>query len=751
MINPYPLPANEPLRLEALRSLDLLHTPRESSFDAVVSLACAVFNVPVALIVLLDEQIQWFKAVSGSSLCSTEREIAFCNYTVALGEVVVVTDTHLDPRFATNRLVVDEGIRFYAGVPLSLETGVHLGTLCVIGHEPRAFSEMETEQLRQMAEIVNALLRKHRDARALKTLASELDAKVNSAQDHTEALARSKRLFDRASELAQVGAWEWSPQSGEVTWSDGMYDIHELPRGSVVSAEKVHSFYPEETRKQVQSLLTQSALANSRYTFEGPMHTAKGRKRWIRLTGDVEIEDGAVVRCFGVKQDITAQKTMVNKLQYLAEFDTLTGLPNRTIFQKRLRRILRSVSADRRTRLALLLIDLDGFKLVNDSFGHDVGDECLTQVAKRLRRIPGDNEILARMGGDEFAILLDASREANPIEQRVEIVLSELRRPIRWAGQSFQLSGSVGVAFAENDAGFETDLITQADLALYAAKASGRNMYRVFTPELKRRADLRFKTVRDITKALVHDQLELFYQPKVKLSEDVLSGFEALLRWRRSDGQIVSAHSFSAALEDPELSDRIGEWVIKEALSQARQWDRAGLDFGHIAINLSAGQFRDLRFGEHLIQRISEYGLEPSMIEVEVTEGVFLSQQESALKILKTLREAGIRIALDDFGTGFASLTHLRTYPVDIIKIDRSFVLHFLTSVQDHAILQSTLFLARHLQLDVVAEGIEELEQCEFLKALGCKFGQGWYFSKAVSASEAAEWCLPVVHKALAG
>lgn len=732
--------------------LDLINTPREDSFDAVVSLACAVFKVPVALISFLDEHVQWFKAASGTRLCSTEREVAFCNHTVALGNVVVVTDASLDPRFATNRLVTDEGIRFYAGAPLSLDPGVHLGTLCIIGHEPRAFSEPETQQLRQMADIVNALLRQHRDARALGALASDLDAKARLAEKNAEALARSKRLFDRASELSLMGAWEWYPSSGELTWTEGMYDIHELPRGSVVSAETVQSFYPEESRKQVQDLLSQARLTHTRYTFEGPMRTAKGRKRWIRLMGDVEIEDGAVVRCFGVKQDITEQKTTFNKMQYLAEFDTLTGLPNRTIFQRKLQRIVKSIGADQQhVPYALLLIDLDGFKTINDSFGHAVGDECLTQIAKRLRRIPEDTEILARMGGDEFALLLDATSGATSIEQRVETVLHELRRPIRWAGQSFQLSGSVGVAYLGGDAGFETELVTQADLALYAAKTSGRNMFRVFTPDMKRRADMRFKTVRDITKALAQNQLELFYQPKVRLSADVLAGFEALLRWRRSDGQIVSANSFSAALEDPELSDRIGEWVIMEALSQAREWHRAGLDFGHIAINLSAGQFRDLKFGERLIDSIAKFGLKPEMIEVEVTEGVFLSQEAGAVKILETLRAAGVRIALDDFGTGFASLTHLRTYPVDIIKIDRSFVLHFLKSTQDHAILQSTLFLARHLRLDVVAEGIEELEQCEFLKALGCKFGQGWYFSKAISAAEAAEWCLPIAHRSMAG
>lgn len=740
----FPMPNNEPQRLQALRSLSIAEMPWEASFDAVVGLACETFNVPVALISLLDEHVQWFKAAKGWNRQSTLRELALCNYPVASGEMLVVRDATRDDRFATNPLVVNEHLRFYAGLPISLDPGIHLGTICIIDFEPRRFSKREAHRLRQLAEIVNALLRQHRDMRELVRIASELERQGIATQQQAQKLDSSKRLFDRASALTRSGGWEWTPDSGELTWTDGMYDIHEVPRGSEISSQLIQSFYPEVARKKVDALVRKKdRLPGSRYSFEGPMYTARGKRRWIRLVGDVECESGAVVRCFGAKQDITREKAVRDQLQRLAEFDPLTGLLNRHMFSKKLRHLLRHTLPGTSPVVALLLVDVDGFKLVNDTFMHSAGDACLRQIARRLKRIPDDEGFVARMGGDEFALVLQVCDDGPSIEKRAEVVLKQLRLPVRWDGHSFQLSGSVGIAVA-GDAGIsETELFTQADLALYAAKGAGKNTYRTFTPAMKHRADAKFQTVRNISTALVQNTLELFYQPKVTLADDVLSGFEALLRWRLPEGQVIAAGAFAAAFDDPDLSGRIGEWVIRQALAQAQEWQRIGLDFGHIAINLTAEQFRDPNFGHRLIKMIEGHGLEPRMIEVEVTEGVLL-QEGSAIKIMEALRASGVRIALDDFGTGFASLSHLRTYPVDIIKIDRSFVMNFLTSQQDHAILHSTLFLARHMKLDVVAEGIENVDQCEMLNALGCRYGQGWFFSKAVCASEASEWCISV-------
>lgn len=722
----YPVPANEAERLDVLSRLGLIGSAKAPEFDAVVSLVRTLFQVPIALVSLLDQHQQWFMGCEGLNVRSTDRESSFCNYAVASGELFVVNDAATDERFNRNPLVTGEpNIRFYAGAPVWIAPGVALGALCIIDTRPRRLTSGQSEQLCSLAGVVGALLRQIRDARAV--------------ADLVRSLGRSKDLFERASSLARMGAWEWTLETDELTWSDEMYDIHEIPRGTPITRPQALRFYPEGVRDEVEKLSADSSDGRQ-FLLEAPIRTAKGKQRWVRLAGSAESRDGVVVRRFGMKQDITEQKAVLDRVQFLAECDPLTKLANRTTFQARLEALTKDPHGRRPT---LLLIDIDGFKHINDTFGHAIGDECLKKIAKRLKRDdhPG---LVARLGGDEFAILLE-SPDPEVVGACIRNALASARRPLRWRSRSFQLSASIGIATLSSKAKHASDFFAEADLALYAAKAAGRNTFRFFTQDMRQKANERFETVRNITRALARNELELFYQPKINLSKgDELAGFEALLRWRRPDGQVVAAGAFSAALEDPELSDRLGEWVIGEALRQAQAWHEAGLDFRHVAINLSSGQFREPDFGDRLIRQIAAHGLQPRMIEVEVTEGVFLNHEADNVSIiLRTLQGAGVRIALDDFGTGFASLTHLRTFPVDIIKIDRTFVQHFLTSFQDHAILQSTLFLARHLKLDVVAEGIEEADQCEFLKALGCRFGQGWLFSKAICAAEAAEWCGP--------
>ena len=735
----YPLPTNENDRLTHLDQLGIAQSPPEPQFDAIVALACRTFRVPISLISLVGRNEQTFKAVQGLPVCGTERGVAFCNYPVASGDILIVENAELDPRFSHNRLVTGEPrIRFYAGAPILVEAGLVLGALCVIDTEPRVFSSEDKAGLKQMASIVSALIRQFRDNGRMAELVSSNENQSRLLRNHTRNLTRYKRLFDRGSTLINVGAWEWDLRSGEVTWTDGMFDMHDMPRGSALNNEPGQGLYTPKSQAELHDLFEQSDRNCSGFTFEGEMKTIEGGRRWVRLTVDVECEDCKVVRRFGMKQDITTEKTMVDRLRFLAECDPLTGLSNRAALQQLVTETQFGTGPSAST---LLLVDLDGFKQVNDTFGHEAGDACLMQIAERLRRTGSKARLISRLGGDEFSLLFNGDNLNVGIEY-AKGVLESMRVPIMLQGTSFQLSASIGVAVSGSTED-RKQLLTQADLALHAAKTAGRNTLRVFLPEMQEAAEARAATLRNISLALAKGELELFYQPKIRLSNNSLAGFEALLRWRHPDGRVITAGEFSAALEDPELSRNIGLWVVEAALNQAKTWCRLGLDFGHIAINLSASQFRDAGFAEWLISKISSADLRPGLIEAEITEGVFLDEDNGEVRrALEIMREAGIRISLDDFGTGYASLTHLRNYPVDAIKIDRSFVKHFLTSDRDHAILQSTLFLARHLRLDVVAEGVEEADQCEFLRALNCRFVQGYLFSKALPASEAAEWCV---------
>ena len=442
-----------------------------------------------------------------------------------------------------------------------------------------------------------------------------------------------------------------------------MYNMHNLSINSPISLEQVHAMYGPADRLELEGLMLKSMSEKRGYVFEGPMTTATGRHLWIRLTAGVQCENGKVVRRFGVKQDVTEQKSIWDKMRFLSSCDSLTKLPNRATFHKQLEQRLTHSGPDAAS--ALMMIDVDGFKHINDTFGHSVGDECLRQIAKRLRSRCPKGALVARLGGDEFALLLDGA-DPRAVTRCAQGILATFRRPIRLRNQSAQLSASIGIALSDRAANPQpTELLKKADFAMYAAKAAGKNTLRHYLPQMTVKANKRFESIRNITTALDREQLELFYQPKVDLARnDQLAGFEALLRWRRPDGQIATAGAFGEAFSDPELNNRLGKWVMEQAFRQARDWMAAGLDFKHIAVNLSSGQFREPGLSMRLIQQLKEYGLRAKMIEVEVTESVFLDGEEDDVqKTLIDLRNAGIRIALDDFGTGFASLSHLRNFP----------------------------------------------------------------------------------------
>ena len=579
----------------------------------------------------------------------------------------------------------------------------------------------------------------------LDRLTQELEQKSRLLREHETALAHSRKIFDRASAAAKIGVWECDLASADtLRWTDAVFDLFELPRQSPIDRAATVAMYSPESRAEMEAARSRAIRECSGFTLDAQITTARGNLRWMRLTAEVESENGVAVRIFGMKQDITAERALWDKTRYLAEIDVLTGLANRSQFQTILAE-LDGLEPERACTGPLLLVDLDGFKQVNDVFGHALGDECLKHVAERLRRLCREARLVARIGGDEFAILMRGDAGLAQAEALAEQLLMELRQPVVCREHSFQLGASVGIAMPPGRGSWRpTELFSHADIALYAAKAQGKNTFRIFNAQMKSAGDERFATIRGVAKALGRNELELHYQPKLHLADRRLSGFEALLRHRMPDGRIISAGAFQAAFADPELSARLGTWVVEETLRQAGLWHRSGLDFGSIAINLSASQLNDHRFADMLIGRIAEQGLKPGMIEVEVTEGVFLDNETGTVKrILERLKASGMRVALDDFGTGYASLVHLRSYPIDTIKIDKSFVQRFLDSPQDRAILETMLRLGASLGMDIVAEGIETQDQLDGLKALDCSLGQGFLFSQAVPAEKAIAWLTP--------
>jgi diguanylate cyclase (GGDEF)-like protein len=726
----YSVPNNETQRLNAPRDLMILDTARDADLDALVKLACEIFNVPISILSLIDRDRQWFKAVAGLESSETERAVAICNFVITAGEPLVVNDASRDPRFCGNPLVNGTpDIRFYAGVPLALSPGVNVGSLCIIDRQPGAIDEDGLRRLRFLGEVAVALLRLHKTTREAATISDEIARQADIIAAQATMLQLQKDLLDRASSLAKLGAWELDLRGERVKWSDGMYALHDVDRSYDIQLDKLLEFYPQPDRDRLVSAMERSQKENSSYNFEGRMFTAKGRLRWVRVIGDVEVRDGEPVRRFGLWQDITDEKMLVDQINEVARRDELTGLLNRKALSGALAEI--SIAPKSRESVAVLIFDIDNFKEVNDTHGHAAGDACLRHVARRIQIAVGDEGTIARIGGDEFAVLLHGQSSDTP-EIMAERIGSAVGMPFQWRGHSFGCTASIGIAVRSKDANIEPDeLIREADLALYDAKAAGRNCHKTYRPALQAASKERFETVRDVRRALVMRHLELYYQPKVNLIDSSHQGFEALLRWHKSAQNVLAPGAFLAALEDPILSKDIGDYVIASAINQAKVWKSARVPFGHIAVNLSASQFRDPALAANLLRDMDIQGIDRSMIEVEVTENVFLStSSNSVLQACQSFKSGGIRIAFDDFGTGFASLSHLRDFPVDTIKIDRSFISQLGRGENTTAIVNAMVSLAHNLSMQIVAEGVEVESQEKFLKAIGCDQAQGFLFGR---------------------
>jgi diguanylate cyclase (GGDEF)-like protein/PAS domain S-box-containing protein len=428
--------------------------------------------------------------------------------------------------------------------------------------------------------------------------------------------------------------------------------------------------------------------------------------------------------------DITERRKAEARIAHMAHHDSLTNLPNRELYQQRLRQAL--ALAEPGKHVAVLCVDLDLFKNVNDSFGHPTGDLLLKQVAERLRTEVRGNNVAARLGGDEFAIVLAAGispKEASDFADRLIRVLSD-RYEID--GIEAVVGASIGIALSPGDGTTWEELMRSADMALYRAKSDGRGVHRFFEREMDRQAQKRRDMERDLRAAFANGEFELHYQPLIDIVANRISGFESLLRWRQPDKGMVSPAEFIPVAEDIGLIVALGEWVLREACTEAAKWPG---DI-KVAVNLSPVQFRSRNLVQAVVSALAHSGLSPRRLELEITETVFLAETEANLAILHQLRELGVGISMDDFGTGYSSLSYLRSFPFDKIKIDRSFVKDLANRSDCVAIVRAISGLGRSLNITTTAEGVETVDQLDWLRAEGCNEVQGYLFSAAQPAGE---------------
>jgi diguanylate cyclase (GGDEF)-like protein/PAS domain S-box-containing protein len=430
--------------------------------------------------------------------------------------------------------------------------------------------------------------------------------------------------------------------------------------------------------------------------------------------------------------DITERRKAEARVAHMAHHDSLTELPNRVFYQQRLSQALDL--NDPSKHVAVLCIDLDLFKNVNDSFGHPMGDRILKMVAGRMRAEVRGNNLVARLGGDEFAIVLASDispNEANDFAARLIEILSV---PYEMDGIEVVIGASIGIALSPGDGTHSEELMRNADMALYRAKSEGGGVHRFFEREMDRQAQKRRDMELDLRSAFAHGEFELHYQPLVDLAADRITGFEALLRWNHPGKGMVSPADFIPVAEDIGLIVSLGEWVLRQACAEAAKWP----DDIKIAVNLSPAQFRSRNLVQIVIAALAQSGLSPLRLELEITESLFLAETEANIAILHQLRDLGVRISMDDFGTGYSSLSYLRSFPFDKIKIDRSFVKDLIGRPDCVAIVRAISGLGRSLNITTTAEGVETVDQLDWLRAEGCNEVQGFLFSAARPASEIA-------------
>jgi diguanylate cyclase (GGDEF)-like protein/PAS domain S-box-containing protein len=464
-----------------------------------------------------------------------------------------------------------------------------------------------------------------------------------------------------------------------------------------------------------------------------------GGRVWLR-TSKLPLSDreGKVTGVIGTYEDITDRKVAEDRVQYLAYYDALTGLPNRALLQDRLAKALASARR-RKDRVALLFLDLDRFKDINDSLGHSVGDLLLQEVAERLKKWSREQDTVARVGGDEFVIVLTAAKDGADAAVAAERLVHAMSAAIVVQGRTLSVGCSLGISiFPEHGADSET-LIKNADAAMYCAKENGGHNFKFFTDDMNAQAVERLTLENGLRLALDKKELFLVYQPQMNIATGKIIGLEALLRWQHPTLGLVPPDKFIRIAENCGLIMPIGEWVLMTACSQARKWQDEGLPALSVAVNVSAVQFRQEGFCETIRRVLQETRLAPPYLELELTESLLLTNADVTHSVIRELKEMGITLAIDDFGTGYSSFSYLRQFRVSKLKIDQLFIRDVATNPDDAAITAAIISMAKSLHLKVIAEGVEDEAQMSFLRAHQCDEIQGYYFSKPLAVDKVAD------------
>ncbi len=588
-------------------------------------------------------------------------------------------------------------------------------------------------------------------------LAGRLRYLLRSARTRQE-LERNKSRLARAQDLARMGSFDWKRGDGGPIFSPEGLRVFGLAPDESLPFRTLLRMLPSEDRNGLLTVLREVLKHSSVLATDVPVTLLDGRQRIVHVEAEPEFnEHGNLIGYTGIVQDVTDRRMAEDKIKHLANFDGLTGLPNR---RQLIWRTERALEHARRLghQVALLLIDLDRFKVINDTLGHGAGDELLMEVSRRLRscvrhsdqvmessleamgsRSHRTLEAVGRLGGDEFVALLPEVADERDAERVAKRILDLMREPIFVGGQECFVTASVGIALYPRDGATMADVLRNADVAMYAVKSSGRNSSSLYSPALAGKGREKLELESALHKAIERNELVLHYQPKIDVRGARMVGAEALMRWQRG-GVLVPPADFNPLAEETGLIIPLSEWAIREAARQARIWQDSFGFADSIAVNLPNRLFERTDLVEHIHNAVTTYGVPHHAIQLEITETGLMKDLQNVIPSLHRLNEIGVEISIDDFGTGYSSLAYLTTLPISELKIDRSFVRDLGMTPQSSAVVTAIIALARSLGLRVIAEGVENLRQMEVLHRLGCGIMQGYLFSRPQPPEDIETW-----------
>lgn len=705
--------ASELDRLKALTDHGLDREGLIRNLDPVVRIAARMFGMPIAAVNMIGSDHVFFAAAFGAGEMDMRREVSFCAHAINQDGVMVVPDASRDERFHDNPLVTGEAqLRFYAGARLLSPDGLALGALCVCDHQPHDdFSEEDQRRLLELAHMVSDRL----ELRRIETISHQTRPNFEEYAGHSQTPVV---WFDASMQI--------------VAWNQAAADSH----GYVLAdgpGMPVQDLFPHSERRAFRDMVAIAVQEGSVDHLAAPADMHGLRKDGTQFLLGLSLfgwKEAGVMHFEVILKDISMPTSQVVEQQSRTSLDALTGLPNRGRFYR---------SVDDELMIpqpaAVVMLDLDNFKDINDTLGHTVGDAVLKEIAGRLASLAEGPGLVARIGGDEFALLFPRLDQPEQAVLLADQVIAVVGQPIQVLGHLVRVAASAGVALSPLHAHEALELVSDADLALFKAKTMGRGRTCLFTPALRLEAVSRRLYALELHRAVDEGEFLLYYQPQVNLGSGEITGAEALIRWNHPQRGVLAPIAFLPALEGGTLAATVGAWVLDEACAQLAYWRRQGASILRIGVNLFSVQFHVGNLVVGVMETLARHGLPPEALELEITENIALASDEGVLQTLQALKEYGVGIAFDDFGTGYASLSLLKSYPLTRIKIDRTFVNGMLQHKQDDSVVCATLDIAHGFDLQSIAEGIETQAQYAYLKAKQCEEGQGYLFGKPMPAA----------------